>query len=113
MGTQIEIPMEIQILSVIDNLYKIQCDSTGRNFKQNTATFIDELKKSKPELSKKYSAIYAMFENNKMTSQGIERIKYMLSKAAEVKSGGMTQHDASVAVGQVLVDEIVKPQLKT
>ena len=39
------------------------------------------------------------------------RLKYMLRIASKVQKGDMEEKDASVAVGQILVDEIVKPQL--
>ena len=103
--------MENQILEVIDNLYKVQCDSTLSNYKSNTETFIEDLKETHPELSKKYSAIFAIFKNNRMTTKDMDRMKFMLTKAAEVRNNKISEHDASVAVGQVLVDDIVKPQL--
>lgn len=39
-------------------------------------------------------------------------LEMMLQQLERVESGRVSQHDASVAVGKVLVDEIVKPQLK-
>ncbi len=36
----------------------------------------------------------------------------MLHQLERVERGAASQHDASVAVGTVLVDEIVKPQLR-
>ncbi len=39
------------------------------------------------------------------------RLKKMLFLANKVKEKEVSEHDASVAVGQILVDEIVKPQL--
>ena len=36
----------------------------------------------------------------------------MVSMAAKVRNNEISEHDASVKVGQVLVDEIVKPQLE-
>ncbi len=37
----------------------------------------------------------------------------MIDQYERVERGTKSQHDASVAVGTVLVDKIVKPQLKT
>jgi hypothetical protein len=36
----------------------------------------------------------------------------MLQNLERIERGAVSQHDASVAVGTVLVDEIVKPQLR-
>ena len=39
-------------------------------------------------------------------------IEMMISQLENVENGKTTQHDASVAVGGVLVNEFVKPQLR-
>ena len=39
------------------------------------------------------------------------RLKYMLEMIDKVKNNKISEHDASVDVGQKLVDEIVKPDL--
>jgi len=41
-----------------------------------------------------------------------EFLEMMLQQLERVERGSTSQHDASVAVGTVLVDEIVKPQLR-
>jgi hypothetical protein len=41
-----------------------------------------------------------------------EFMEMMLQQLERVERGSTSQHDASVAVGTVLVDEIVKPQLR-
>jgi len=41
-----------------------------------------------------------------------EFLEMMLQQLERMEAGRVSQHDASVAVGQVLVDEIVKPQIK-
>jgi len=103
--------MEKQILEVINTLYTVQCESSDSTYQAKTEKFIKDLGEELPELSKKYSAIFAIFKNNRMTPKDMDRMKFMLTKAAEVRNGGISEHDASVAVGQVLVDDIVKPQL--
>ena len=42
-----------------------------------------------------------------------ELMAMMIDQYERVERGTKSQHDASVAVGTVLVDKIVKPQLKT
>lgn len=39
------------------------------------------------------------------------RLKYMLEMSVKVKNNELTQHNADIAVGQRLVDDIVKPQI--
>lgn len=41
-----------------------------------------------------------------------ETLDMMLKNLEKMESGSLSQHDASVAVGTVLVDTYVKPQLK-
>lgn len=41
-----------------------------------------------------------------------EVLEMMLHHLERIESGSQTQHNASVAVGSVLVDTFVKPQLK-
>ena len=41
-----------------------------------------------------------------------EFLDMMLSQLERMERGAVSQHEASVAVGTVLVDEIVKPQLR-
>lgn len=41
-----------------------------------------------------------------------ELLEMMLKQLEKVESGSVSQHDASVTVGTVLVDKIVKPQLR-
>ena len=39
-------------------------------------------------------------------------LEMMLKQLEKVETGSVSQHDASVAVGTVLVEKIVKPQLR-
>ena len=42
----------------------------------------------------------------------IKMLEFMISKVKKIKRNQITEHDASVEVGQRLVDEIVKPQIE-
>ena len=63
-----------------------------------------------------YNELYDMYPSIfKMACKGdmnIERLTYMLDMLDKIKNNNITEHDASVNVGQVLVDEIVKPNLE-
>jgi hypothetical protein len=41
-----------------------------------------------------------------------EFLEMMLQQLERVEQGAVSQHDASIKVGTILVDEIVKPQIK-
>jgi len=58
-----------------------------------------------------YSAYPAIFKISISESYNFNRLKQMLLLANKVKKNEMTEHDASVEVGTILVDDIVKPQL--
>lgn len=45
-------------------------------------------------------------------SMDIERLTYMINMVKKVKSNNISEHDASVEVGQRLVDEFVKPKIE-
>ena len=47
-----------------------------------------------------------------MTDIDIDRLEFMFNMSQKVKDNKVSEHNASVEVGQRLVDDIVKPQLK-
>ena len=57
---------------------------------------------------KNHEAIFNICLSDKYDSN---RLKFMLTMANQVRSGGISEHDASVKVGSELVENIVKPQL--
>tara|TARA_B110000967_G_C18823741_1_gene530187 strand:- start:1054 stop:1368 length:315 start_codon:yes stop_codon:yes gene_type:complete len=59
-----------------------------------------------------YAEHPAIFNIATGKSYNFERLSKMLKLAEKVKTNEVSEHDASVAVGQLLVDDIVKPQLK-
>lgn len=64
------------------------------------------------ELIEKYSSVFNILFSPNFNEQGYERLLYMLKMAQRVENKDIAEHDASVAVGQRLVDEIVKPQIE-
>lgn len=67
-------------------------------------------------LSGKYKFIYEnyqpIFRMVMSQSYDYDRLKYMLEMAKKVERKEIKEHDASVAVGERLVNDVVKPQLK-
>jgi len=61
---------------------------------------------------KRYSSICNLLFKNNLSNDIFDRLEYMLNMAQKVENKDIVEHDASVAVGQRLVDDIVKPQLK-
>lgn len=58
-----------------------------------------------------YSDYAPIFNISLTKAYDYTRLKYMLEMSVKVKNNELTQHDADVAIGQRLVDDIVKPQI--
>lgn len=60
------------------------------------------------DFNKKYPSLF-----KKLINQDCDRkqLDFVLNRLEEVRVGSKTQYDASVEVGQVLVDNYVKPKL--
>jgi hypothetical protein len=72
-------------------------------------TFQSDMSDKYSEFREKYPTIFEKVLEN---SLDIERFNYMLNMAKKIDNKEMTNHDASVKVGERLVDEFVKPNLK-
>ena len=68
------------------------------------------------EMQEKFSHIHikqpSIFKMCMDGTMDIERLTYMINMVKNVKSNNISEHDASVQVGQRLVDEFVKPKIK-
>ena len=71
------------------------------------------LKNDFKDLYDKYTSIFNLIRNNTISTIDIDRLEFMFSMSQKVKDNKVTEHNASVEVGQRLVDDIVKPQLKS
>lgn len=80
-------------------------------FYNDKTKFIDELKNKFKQTSNELSAVIQVVSQDSFNLVGLQRLEYMINMSKKVKDNNMTEHDASVAVGQRLVDDIVKPQL--
>lgn len=71
--------------------------------------------KFKSTMQTQYTFLYnnyqPIFNISCSSSYDYRRLASMLGLAVKVNNNEMSEHDASVQVGQILVDEIVKPQL--
>lgn len=57
----------------------------------------------------KYPALFKKLINRDCDP---EQLEFVLNRLEQVRTGNKSQHDASVEVGQVLVDKYVKPELE-
>ena len=74
----------------------------------NSDTFKKQMESEYSALFNEYSAI---FNISLGPSYDFNRLKKMLTLANKIKKKEISEHSASVEVGQILVDEVVKPQL--
>lgn len=62
------------------------------------------------DYQKEFPSIFAMLLKKDYRR---DILAMMVDQLDKVEQGNLSQHNASVAVGTILVDRIVKPQLKT
>ena len=65
----------------------------------------------KEKYSYTYNNFFSLFNICMSKSYNFERLKMMVYMANDVKNNNITEKEASIKVGQVLVDDIVKPQI--
>ena len=84
-------------------------------FIDNLATKALEHNKFKTLMQTEFNFLYKNYEpifNISLTnSYDYNRLAKMLNLANKVKNNVLSEHQASVQVGQILVDDIVKPQM--
>lgn len=70
--------------------------------------FTDKLKNNYQKLHENFPTI---FEKTLLGTLELNRLEFMLKMIGDIKNKKVTKHEASVVVGQELVDNIVKPKL--
>ena len=75
----------------------------------NPGEFVEKLKKDYNKLEDNFPSI---FEKVLSGTLEYERLEFMLKMLGEVKTQKLSKHEASVVVGQELVNNIVKPSLE-
>ena len=93
----------------------VESRDLNRKFNDNLASrelsddeFKVSMKSHYPYLLNNYESIFNIACSK---SYDFNRLATMLGLAQKVKDDEISEHDASVQVGQILVDQIVKPQL--
>lgn len=76
----------------------------------------DKLKQFESEMIIKYKYLYenvkSIFLLSVKGSMDINMLKFMIKQASDIKSNTISNHDASLKVGNELVDKYVKPLIK-
>tara|TARA_B100001057_G_C22822222_1_gene939878 strand:+ start:811 stop:1173 length:363 start_codon:yes stop_codon:yes gene_type:complete len=100
--TEYEIESTESITNQINSISEyVQKNKRNVDFRKNVSEEFSEFEHRYPTLFRK------LVEDDCDRQQ----LNFMLSKLEQVRSGNQSQHDASVDVGQVLVDKFVKPEL--
>ncbi len=99
MSTTSEEPKSVQVRRMIDivNAEKAR----GKTSKQ--------IAEAHPEYERDFPRIFSLVNQNGNYPKDI--LEMMITQLEKIENGNRSQHDASVAVGSVLVDRFVKPQL--
>jgi len=80
-------------------------------FNLDRKKYIDIIK-NLTSINDTYPSIINVIGSKQFNMDGVIRLEYMINMAGKVENKEMKEHDASVAVVQVLVDDIVKPSLE-
>ena len=91
---------------IIEYVEKIM--ESNKNNKLPKEKYIENLKIEHKDLYETYPGIFQMCCDNTMD---INRLKKMLNMSDKINNNTITEHDASVKVGQMLVDDFVKPSI--
>lgn len=75
----------------------------------NKKDFDEQVRQQFNQFEHKYPALFKKLINGDCDP---EQLEFVLNRLEQVRTGTKTQHDASVEVGQVLVDKYVKPELE-
>jgi len=69
------------------------------------------IKKLERDYNKLYDNFPTIFQKIMLGTLEFDRLEFMLKMVGEIKTNKLSKHEASVVVGQELVDNIVKPDL--
>ena len=104
--------MSLENLRLLVNKVKEQYNDKKSLYHTNKVELKNEIEKEYKNEIKIYSSIMTLLFGNSLSNDIFNRLEFMLNMAEKIENKDMVEHDASVAVGQRLVDDIVKPQLK-
>ena len=95
------------IKDTVSSLRK-ELEENSNLLKNNPEEFDDLMKKKYDKFIEKYPTIYNKLKEGTLDE---DKFEYMINMLSDVKSNKISDFDASVKVGERLVDHYVKPQL--
>jgi len=101
-------------LKNLNKMLENDINDLNSDWYNNKEDYLNNMNRKYSNQLEKVPAIYKIIESkdNKFDINGCKRLNYLIDQAAKVYNNDIAEHDASVAVGSKLVEEIVKPQLK-
>ena len=92
------------------NETRLKIDEIKLFIKKNkkTTNFKELAEKEFSDFNTKYPTLFKKLLEEDCDSKQLD---YMLKQLENIQKGNKTQHDASVEIGQILVDKFVKPEL--
>ena len=100
----------VNLIKMVNEIKQDYLDKTS-NFYTTKTTYENDIRETYKEEVVKYPAIISLLFNQTLSEDSFDRLDFMLQMATKVYNKDIVEHDASVVVGQRLVDDIVKPQL--
>ena len=97
-----------RILTESREIYRAYISEKNKSGIFNKSIFEETMSSKYDYLYTNYKSIFMMSMSDKYD---YNRLSMMVNMANSVKNNDISEKDASVKVGQVLVDDIVKPQL--
>ena len=101
----------MSLSNLIELVNNIDVKMNSGNWIRDRKSYLNSIQEENKAIVKRYSSIFTVITKDDFGAKEMERLKYMLNMAVKVDENKVPEHDASVAVGQRLVDEIVKPQI--
>jgi hypothetical protein len=80
----------------------------GINNKKDIKTIRNELKEQFPDFELNYNSLFKLCTS---TDYDLNKLMLFIQMASSVQRKEITEHDASVQIGELLVNEYVKPKL--
>lgn len=80
----------------------------GINDKKDIRTIRNELKEQFPDFEMNYNSLFKLCTS---TDYDLNKLMLFIQMASSVQRKEITEHDASVQIGELLVNEYVKPKL--
>ena len=96
-----------QSKSLLDNYNDYKSNKKFKKYNQET--FTSEMENTYSSFNNNAKSIFNLCISGKMD---IQILYYMINQAENIKNNTISSYDASVKVGEKLVDKIIKPKLE-